>query len=206
MSVPVPIDEMPEPKKERVAPPLAGSAAVPASAPVAASEPKSQSSFSIPQILQIASPPHQAAVVAVASHAIPSSPPGIPSTPILNNSDLPFKCHLCDSSFFDRTACLDHMKAQHVQEFTLIMGKVNLESESDVHTASPDDDDISSPIGGGGCGVGSDGKGGKYPDYTNRKVICVFCMRRFWSTEDLRRHVRTHSGERPFQCNICLRR
>lgn len=31
-------------------------------------------------------------------------------------------------------------------------------------------------------------------------------MRRFWSAEDLRRHMRTHSGERPFQCDVCSRK
>uniref|UniRef100_A0A336M7Z1 CSON013320 protein n=1 Tax=Culicoides sonorensis TaxID=179676 RepID=A0A336M7Z1_CULSO len=181
MSVPVPIDEMPEPKKERVAP-----------LPQAiASENLTKNSSGVTssqsQMLQNLSQAITKAAEVQMNSALNSSPNST------NNTDLPFKCHLCECSFAERASCLDHIKQTHEQEFNLIISKVNLESESDFHTASPDDDEA------------TDSKG-KYPDYANRKVICVFCMRRFWSTEDLRRHVRTHSGERPFQCGICLRR
>ena len=98
------------------------------------------------------------------------------SVPVMS-SDLPFKCHLCDGSFADRVGCLEHIKSMHTQDFAVLMQKVQLESEENVN-GSPDDDE-------------NDRKG-KYPDYANRKVICAFCLRRFWSTEDLRRHMRTH--------------
>lgn len=94
------------------------------------------------------------------------------------SSDLPFKCHLCDGSFVDRVTCLEHIKATHAQDFAVLISKVQLETEDGVH-ASPDDEEHAD-------------KKGKYPDYANRKVICAFCLRRFWSTEDLRRHMRTH--------------
>lgn len=131
MSVPVPIDEMPEPKKERVAPLPNNNEMMTKSAPMMQSQLLLQNLTS--------------AVSKVQSE-------------MNSGSDLPYKCHLCESSFGERGQCLEHIKQMHEQDFNLIISKVNLESESEVHTASPDDDE------------GTDGKGGKYPDYANRKV------------------------------------
>ncbi|KAL9883789.1 zinc finger protein pebbled isoform 3-T7 [Glossina fuscipes fuscipes] len=118
-----------------------------------------------------------------------------------STSELPFKCHLCESSFAERTQCLEHIKCMHAQDFALLLAKGAIDSDVEAaqHLNSAEDEER--------VRINEESsKGGKYPDYSNRKVICAFCMRRFWSTEDLRRHMRTHSGERPFQCEICLRK
>ncbi|XP_026750744.1 ras-responsive element-binding protein 1 [Galleria mellonella] len=124
-------------------------------------------------------------------HGTGDSQPGSPNPEI--NEDIPdgglvFKCHLCESSFGDRGGALNHLATVHSMEYEQLVSKGALDAASD-RSESADDDDR-----------------GKFPDHANRKVVCAFCVRRFWSAEDLRRHMRTHSGERPFACDLCHRK
>ncbi|XP_013113548.1 zinc finger protein 236 [Stomoxys calcitrans] len=118
----------------------------------------------------------------------------------ISSSELPYKCHLCESSFAERAQCLDHIKCFHTQEYDLLLSKGAIDSEVEANQINSNEEEERNRTQEEAT------KGVKYPDYSNRKVICAFCVRRFWSTEDLRRHMRTHSGERPFQCDICLRK
>lgn len=145
------------------------------------------------QLLKQLQAQFSAAAAAVANSARPTE---------VSSSELPYKCHLCESSFAERFQCLDHLKLHHAQEFALLYAKGAIDNEAEAHSqaamvaAEEEEQRMRNGVNAAG----------KYPDYSNRKVICAFCVRRFWSTEDLRRHMRTHSGERPFQCEICLRK
>ncbi|KAI8432741.1 hypothetical protein MSG28_013700 [Choristoneura fumiferana] len=123
-------------------------------------------------------------------HGSGESQPASPNPEVedIQNGDLAFKCHLCEGSFGDRGGALRHLAMMHATEYEQLVSKGALDAASD-RSESADDDEKA-----------------KFPDHANRKVVCAFCVRRFWSAEDLRRHMRTHSGERPFACDLCRRR
>ena len=116
-------------------------------------------------------------------------------------SESPYKCHICDDGFADRSMALGHLQTGHPEEYASLAAKGAFDLSEEPNTTPP-----SSHHSESGGEELYDALRGKFPDYANRKIICLFCSRKFWSAEDLRRHVRTHTGERPYSCDICARR
>ena len=84
------------------------------------------------------------------------------------SSDTPFKCHLCDSGFAERQDCLDHIKDIHKDSYDLLMTKGALDMDIDAiedvgphpNSQNPSDD-----------GAPNEERRGRFPDYSNRKVL-----------------------------------
>jgi len=82
--------------------------------------------------------------------------------PPIPASELPFKCHLCEASYGERSEALDHIRNQHPAEFHILMSKGALDTASEEDRVPHEEHDEV-----------MEHSRGKFPDYAHRKVIII---------------------------------
>lgn len=93
--------------------------------------------------------------------------------------EVPYHCHLCERAFVQRPECLAHLRSEHAGL------PLPIDEEHEVVAAH----------------MRSDGPPSE--DYALRRVACAFCLRRYMSTDGLKKHVLScHMGD-TFACDIC---
>ena len=123
-----------------------------------------------------------------------------------HNIDLSFKCYLCDASFDCRSECLLHKANRHPNDWGVLREK-NQVGKIDEFADCMNRIVEQNFIGNNNYGKKvTEAEVAKYKvqlsedmkpesDYTQRKVYCSLCPKRFWSLQDLRRHMRSHTGK-----------
>lgn len=119
-----------------------------------------------------------------------------------HNIDLPFKCYLCDASYELRVDCLNHQADAHDSDWKILKDKnrVNDIEQFSVHMDKVVENNCNKLDAGSVLeipGTGNDESKMEVisADYMQRKVYCSLCPKRFWSLQDLRRHMRSHTGK-----------
>nr|VZI03177.1 unnamed protein product [Spirometra erinaceieuropaei] len=109
-----------------------------------------------------------------------------------------FRCHLCQHACRDRLSALNHWQTAHPGGWASMIRRMKVSrgpreilvrfrrQAGEAECSGPVD-----PIGGG---AGT-------PEM--RSIFCCICLHRFGSQQDLQRHVRSHTGERPYTCDDC---
>lgn len=102
-----------------------------------------------------------------------------------------FACHFCDRRCINRSVLLRHIKTHsNIRLYKCVVCNLEYKYQKslDIHMAKAH-------------GIGD----AKIP-IRIKKYFCHMCPKSYFANNKLQKHIRTHTGERPFSCEICGKR
>ncbi|XP_072023982.1 uncharacterized protein [Amphiura filiformis] len=121
-----------------------------------------------------------------------------------HKGDKRYQCRQCFKTFFNKAGLMSHERCHAGDSHGVSeeespkrsrSSSVSSSNSTKQYTPSPPHESATSII--------------KLNEFTNdiaRPHSCEWCDKRFLTTTDLKRHIRTHTGEQPYPCPLCPKR